>query len=124
MMKIRIALLSLAASLAAGAFVVSRPVRAGDDDEDVLERPRYVNERCEKAIERGCAWLAKRQAHGAGSVSANEGGYGSAYPVAMTSLAGMAWLAHGDTPTKGKYAPNVRKAIEFLLKCSKGTEPK
>jgi hypothetical protein len=36
------------------------------------------------------------------------------YPVCMTALAGMAFLSHGDTPSRGKYAANVRRAVLYL----------
>ena len=40
---------------------------------------------------------------------------GQAYPTCMASLAGMAFLAHGDTPSRGPYAANVRKVELYLL---------
>ena len=36
----------------------------------------------------------------------------------MTALAGTALLAHGDSPTRGHYAPQVQGAVEYLLACS------
>ncbi len=111
---------------AALGFLVSpssTSVAQDDDETQVLDHPKYVTDRCEKAIEKGCAWLAKHQKR-TGDVQAGDAGYGSGYPVAMTSLAGMAWLAHGDTPTKGKYARNVRSAIEYLLHCAKVGTPR
>jgi hypothetical protein len=60
-----------------------------------------------------CAWLAERQN--------SEGGYaetlgGRMGAVVQTSVAGLAWLAHGSTATKGKYAANVAKARDFVAK--------
>lgn len=72
------------------------------------ELPPEMDERTERAIERGLDWLAKQQASG--------GGLRSSYPVAATSLAGLAWLAHGDTPERGRYAANVRNALEYTIK--------
>ena len=40
---------------------------------------------------------------------------GGQYRVAMTALAGVALLAEGSTTTRGKYAPNVRLAVDYLL---------
>ncbi len=37
----------------------------------------------------------------------------------MTGLAGIAFLCEGSTPTQGKYAENIRKAVEFLLSKSR-----
>lgn len=45
----------------------------------------------------------------------NMGGWGS-YPTAMTALAGTAFVMNGNTPTQGRYARNVRKATDFLLR--------
>src|SRR5262245_50250679 len=36
------------------------------------------------------------------------------YPTAMTALSGMAMLCEGSTTTQGKYAENIRRAVDFL----------
>jgi hypothetical protein len=36
----------------------------------------------------------------------------------MTALAGVALLANGNTTTQGKYAPQVSRAVNFLLSCA------
>jgi hypothetical protein len=41
--------------------------------------------------------------------------------VALSSLAGMALLANGNTPTRGHYADEVQKTVEYLLGCSTNT---
>ena len=38
--------------------------------------------------------------------------------MAMTALAGTAMLAHGNSPTRGKYAKNVQGAVEYLVRCA------
>ena len=48
-------------------------------------------------------------------------GGGQAYPVAMTGLAGTALLAHGNSPTRGKYSKNVQATVEYLVRCSTPT---
>ena len=62
-----------------------------------------------ETVNRGLDWLASQQTS-RGSFEATE----SAYPSAMTGMAGVAFLAEGSTPTQGKYAENIRKAITFL----------
>ncbi|MFN0134809.1 MAG: prenyltransferase/squalene oxidase repeat-containing protein [Phycisphaerae bacterium] len=42
-----------------------------------------------------------------------------AYPVAMTSLAGLAVIAGGSTPTQGPHARNVSSAVSFILKSAR-----
>ncbi len=75
--------------------------------------PPGVTPAVRDAIVRGQAWLAQNQADD-GSWR-NAGGHGS-YPVAMTGLAGMALLAGGSTPTRGRYWRQVRDATRFLTR--------
>lgn len=75
--------------------------------------PPGVTDEVHAAIERGIEWLTRNQAND-GSWR-NSGGYGS-YPAAMTGLAGMALIASGSTPTRGKHYQSVRLAVRFLLK--------
>ncbi len=67
----------------------------------------------QKSIEKGLDWLAARQ-HKNGSFGA-----GSSFQqnVAITSLCGLSFLAEGSTPQRGKYARNVKLAVEFILSC-------
>lgn len=62
------------------------------------------------AIHRGLDWIANSQSR-LGHWSANDG----RYSTAMTALAGMALLAEGSTTTQGKYAPNIRRAVDYLV---------
>jgi hypothetical protein len=61
-------------------------------------------------IQRGLDWIAGSQSR-LGHWAANDG----QYPAAMTALAGMALLAEGSTTTQGKYASNVRRAVDYLV---------
>lgn len=65
------------------------------------------------AVEKGLAWLAKQQ-HKDGHWAAA----GGQHRVAMTGLAGMAFLAEGSTAARGKYKDNVRRAIDWLTTVS------
>jgi hypothetical protein len=40
--------------------------------------------------------------------------------VAVASLAGLAFLASGSTPSKGPYAPQIGKAVKFVTRACKG----
>lgn len=87
--------------------------RSPGAEEGVPALPELMTPEAAAAIERGVSFLARSQrADGAWD---SEGGFGS-YPMAMTSLAGMALLAHGSTPTKGPEAENVRRAVEWILR--------
>lgn len=72
---------------------------------------RLVTPETQQAITGGLAWLAERQ-HEDGSFWS-----GPQYrrEVAVTALAGMAFLSDGHLPNKGRYGRQVSQAIEFLL---------
>jgi hypothetical protein len=73
---------------------------------------KLVTPETQVAIDRGLAFLAARQ-------SSRDGSFGSSASarrrVAITALAGMAFLSSGNTPGRGKYGTNVQKAVDFLL---------
>lgn len=67
-----------------------------------------------RAVARGLEWLANHQSRlGHWTADNNQ------YPTAMTALAGMALLCEGSTTTQGKYAPNVRRAVNYLTQRSR-----
>lgn len=75
---------------------------------------RLITPAAQKAIDQGLAFLAARQ-HADGSF-----GSGSMYRrnVAVSSLAGMAFLSAGHTPGRGKYGENVARTVTFILDSS------
>jgi hypothetical protein len=77
--------------------------------QDIL--PKHITPQAQIAIKKGLEFLAKTHSDD-GSFSANQDG--QAYPVAMTALAGMAFLANGNTPSRGPYADHVAKIVEYL----------
>lgn len=80
--------------------------------------PPLVTPETDKAIRRGLDYLARTQSRDGGW--RHEGQIGR-YPVAMTSLAGLALLANGNTTTQGPYAPNVGRAATFLINSCQST---
>ncbi len=64
-----------------------------------------------EAVRNGLQWLAKRQSE-KGSFSSG------AYPVAVTSLATLAFMADGNLPGRGRYAEQVHKGIKYILDCA------
>lgn len=64
-------------------------------------------------VTQGLDWLAYNQ-HKLGHWTAQ-----GRYPAAMTALAGMAFLCEGSTTTQGKYAENLRRAVDFLTRRSR-----
>jgi squalene cyclase len=72
---------------------------------------RFITPTAQQAINKGLASLAAAQ-HEDGSF-----GSGSIYRqnVAVTALAGMAFLSAGNTPGRGRYGKNVDRAVDFIL---------
>jgi hypothetical protein len=62
------------------------------------------------AVAKGLKWLAEQQ-----QADGRWEGRNGAYPVTMTSLAGMAMLMEGSTLREGKYRNNLRKAADFVM---------
>lgn len=71
----------------------------------------YIDASTQAAIDRGLAYLASRQ-----NV---DGSFGRGGPyqsnVAVTALAGMAFMSAGHTPGRGRYGANVQRAVDFIL---------
>jgi len=98
------------------AFLCSHaPAQAVDKSALPAIRPPLVTEETEKAIDSALKYLATRQA--SDGAFRDQGGFGS-YPLSMTSLASLALMASGSTPTEGPYSPQLRKALTFALHCS------
>ena len=79
----------------------SRAARALDDPQT------------QEIVTQGLDWLVYQQ-HKLGHWTAQ-----GRYPTAMTALAGLAFLCEGSTTTQGKYAENLRRAVDFLTRRSR-----
>jgi len=64
------------------------------------------------AVEKGLEYLASRQT--AEGSFGNSVSYGAT--AAITALSGIAFMADGDLPGRGKYGDNVRKAVDFIVR--------
>lgn len=69
-----------------------------------------ITPQTQQAINRGLEFLANSQ-HEDGSLGSSN----YRRHVAVTALAGMAFLSAGNTPHRGKYGANVDKAVQFIL---------
>jgi hypothetical protein len=105
---------SAATALAGASWLVGDQWVRGADKE-VL--PKHVTPEALRSVIKGLDYLAAQQ-HDDGSWIV---GGGQAYPVAMSGLAGTAMLAHGNSPTRGKYSRNVQGVVEFLVRCATPT---
>lgn len=90
------------------------PRQTADGANGAISRD-LVTAKTQTAIEDGLAWLAKRQEKDGSFWS------GSQYKqeVAITSLAGMAFLSAGNLPNQGRYGAQVAAAVQFILKSAR-----
>jgi len=77
--------------------------------------PKHVTPAMMTAAKNGLEYLKKTQANDGSYVNTADG---TAYPMSMTALAGMAFLAGGNTSTRGPYADEVRKIMKYLMRFS------
>ena len=61
----------------------------------------------EKAVLKGLAWLQKNQA--------SDGSWGDSNKGAMTGLALLCFLGHGETPQSPQFGYTVNKAVEWIM---------
>lgn len=67
----------------------------------------------DKAAEKALDWLKGQQKQDHWEANSGQ------YRVAMTALAGMAFLSEGSTTTRGKYAEQIESAVDYLLERAK-----
>jgi prenyltransferase beta subunit len=79
-------------------------------EEELL--PKHVTPETVKAVKKALDYIASQQ--GPDGSFPNDPG-GKTYPCAITAMAGMAFLANGNTTTRGPYADQVRKVATFLI---------
>lgn len=77
---------------------------------EAADRAMARDPKVRRAIQSGLEFLAGTQARSGQWVA--DGGM---YPVAMTALAGNAFLLDGNTTIEGPYSRNVQAAVGFLL---------
>ncbi|HET6429663.1 MAG TPA: prenyltransferase/squalene oxidase repeat-containing protein [Phycisphaerae bacterium] len=94
--------------LAIGPEASVVPARA-DEAEEALSK--YFGP-LDKALDKALAYLAKQQAP-------NGSFQGGQSPVAVASLATMAFLAKGYTPGTGPYGQHINRGIDFVMDCQK-----
>ena len=70
---------------------------------------KEITPELQRAVERGLEFLASRQ-DATGKISSFESA-----DTGITALAGIAFLASGNTPGRGKYGGEVQKCIDFLV---------
>ena len=79
-----------------------------------LAAQKRKDPKTQQAIDKALDYLARTQRR-QGYWEANS----SQYRVAMTALAGTALLCEGSTTTTGKYAKNIRAAVDYLVQVAR-----
>lgn len=74
--------------------------------------PDLVTPKSAQAVSRGLDFLAKQQL----ADGSFNGGDAEAYPTAMAGLSGMAFLSSGSTSTRGPYADQIRRCMQYLAR--------
>ena len=93
------------------ATALSRSGLASNTAEDL--RPQHITPDTLVTVKKGLDYLAAAQSRDGSWQSAEDG---ATYPLTMAALAGMAFLANGNTPSRGPYADTVRRAMKFIMK--------
>lgn len=101
-------LLPLALSAASGGR--ASPLFAAGDDNPERTGLEFVTKAAQQSIDKGLAFLAGRQQDDG---AFGPGGYNR--DVAVSALAGMAFMAGGSTPGRGPYGAEVELCIKYIL---------
>jgi hypothetical protein len=93
----------------------AQPPGPEDTLPDGSETRGMINERTERAVKRGLAYLNSRQQEGSfGTEALNR--LNLQGNVAITSLAALAFMAGGNQPNRGQYGKVVTAALSYVLK--------
>jgi len=111
---LRLAAAGGAAGLLGWAGHAQDPPRGPDPGAD------FITPEAQAAIDRGLAFLAAQQLDD-GAFTSDRAGGGSA--VGIAALAGLALMAGGHQPGRGRYARTVSHAVDYVLACGAGATP-
>src|ERR1044071_8816141 len=114
-------LLKSTALLLVGSLAIPSALHAqekkGPNDQTIAARPNQVKgdeitEAQKIAVEKGLAYLASKQAKN-GSFGAGHGATGG--HAGITALGGVAFMAAGNLPGRGKYGEQVQRCLDFII---------
>ncbi len=79
--------------------------------EDANQARGMITPQCQEAIDAGLAYLAREQGQdGALGTGQHRGN------VAITALGGLAFMAGGYQPGRGRYGDNVTRAVDYIVR--------
>src|SRR5438874_9748513 len=90
----------------------------GDTLPDGSQSRNMITRAAQDAIDRGLAFLEGQQSPDGAFGTLNHRGN-----VAITSLCGLAFMAGGHQPGRGRYGRVVTKALEFLVNLERESNP-
>ena len=93
---------------ACGGFLVPTP--AQDNLPDGSQARDMITPQTQQAIDAGLAYLANQQ-----HADSSFGTGGQVGNVAISSLGGLALMAGGNQPGRGRYGKNVTNAVRYVL---------
>jgi len=77
----------------------------------------FITPETRHAIERGLSWLTRRQViSGRDEGAFGHGGYSGG--VAVSSLAGLAFMMSGNPPGQGQFGKTIDRSIKFIASCT------
>src|SRR5262245_38254877 len=79
-------------------------------DQPAMVRGDEITPAQQKSVSRGLTWLATHQ-----KPDGSFGGEEMAPRVAITALAGLAFMQAGNLPGRGKYGDNVSRCLDYVL---------
>jgi hypothetical protein len=106
----------LAGSVAAAATAALPRFAFGQAPADASRNADLMTADTQRAIDRGLAWLTKRQILS----GRNEGAFGhGGYPggVAVCSLSGLAFMCSGNPPGQGPFGRNIDRCVKYINSC-------
>jgi len=85
------------------------------DTSPMKSRRELITAETDTAISRGLAYLARKQQTRGKALGSFAGGTRYSGGVAVSSLAGLAFMCGGNTPIEGPYASHVRRSLQFVM---------
>src|SRR5262249_40455584 len=101
---------------ASGYIALARPLFP-QTNQASGQPPNRVTPETKQAIDRGLAWLVRRQViSGREEGAFGHGGYAGG--VAVSSLTGLAFMMSGSPPGQGPFGKQIDRCIRYITSCT------